>query len=467
MNKLFSSKLNAINVGVKPFGDGVKEQNVPTAYVAWRPPVDAKLARLISSCPPSLEQKIEEANAEAVRRINAAEGHWVGLEKAIKAIPGFKENMIMHSGPPIAFDDMVLVQQLGVKRGAIHAGLAKTEEEAEGMIRAGEIELASCNDYYTVGAAAGIVTHNMVVNVCEDVKTGLKAYCIPFEGRNGLGAWGMYNEEIEANLQVIENEFAPAVDHVLKNFGDINVRNILAQGMQMGDESHTRQFACWGLLLEVMIPKLLHSDLDMATITKCVDMFLSTERWVHPLGMSTSLASMRSIKGLPYCTVVTSIAQNGVETGIKVADMGEQWFKAPAPSFVGQYFSTQWGPEHAVPYMGDSTATESYGMGAFAAAAAPAVLRLRNGGWREAIAQTEEMRQICAGRNNNFQIPNLDFTGPGAGIDIRKVVETGITPICHGGIVNKHGGQIGAGAARYPIEHYVAANYAFFEKHSN
>ena len=171
-----------------------------------------------------------------------------------------------------------------------------------------------------------------------------------------------------------------------------------------------------------------------------------------PLGMSCSRASMRCIKGKEYCSIVTSMAQNGVETGIKVAGLGEQWFKGPAPRFVGTLFSTQWTLDDAVPYMGDSTATESYGMGAFSAAAAPTVLRLRNGGWREAWAQSEELRTICAGRNNNFPIPLLDFEGPGLGIDIFKVVESGITPLCHGGIVNKTGGQIGAGAARYGTE---------------
>ena len=164
---------------------------------------------------------------------------------------------------------------------------------------------------------------------------------------------------------------------------------------------------------------------------------------------------------------MTSIAQNGVETGIKVAGLGEQWFKTSAPRFVGTLFSTQWTLDDAVPYMGDSTATESYGMGAFSAAAAPTVLRLRNGGWREAKAQSEELRCICAGINNNFPIPLLDFQGPGLGIDIFKVVETGITPLCHGGIVNKTGGQIGAGAARYSADHYISAAYAFLDKYGN
>lgn len=170
------------------------------------------------------------------------------------------------------------------------------------------------------------------------------------------------------------------MDHVLKKNGGINVRNILAKGMLMGDESHTRQAACGNMLVSEIVPMLLgDEDLDIPTIKRVTEMFVGNERWFHPLGMSCSLASMRCIKGKEYCSIVTSIAQNGVETGIKVAGLGEQWFKGPAPRFVGTLFSTQWTLDDAVPYMGDSTATESYGMGAFSAAAAPTVLRLRNG----------------------------------------------------------------------------------------
>ena len=464
--KMFKQEPAVINIGVKPFAEGIKDQGNKAIHLAWKPPGDAKLCRMISTIDPSLKEKIDKSNAEAIETLNKAEGHWVGLEKAIKAIPGFKENMIMHSGPPIDWDHMIGVQKRGVCYGAIHAGLAKTVEEADAMVRAGEIELASCNDHYAIGAAAGIVTHNMVVNVVEDVTHGNKAYCIPFEGRNGLGAWAMWNPEIERNLLEIEDFFAPIVDHVLKKNGGINVRNILAKGMLMGDESHTRQAACGNMLVSEIVPMLLSdNEIPVKDMKRVVEMFVGNERWFHPLGMSCSLASMRAIKGKPYCTIVTSIAQNGVETGIKVADSGEQWFKTAAPRFVGTLFSTQWTLDDAVPYMGDSTATESYGMGAFSAAAAPTVLRLRGGGWREAKAQSEEMASICAGTNNNFPIPLLDFKGPGLGIDIMRVVETGITPICHGGIVNKTGGQIGAGAARYGTEHYVKAAYAFLEKY--
>jgi len=412
-----------------------------------------------------VKQRIRDANETALAILLKAEPRWTGIKKAIDVIPGMKPNFILHAGPPVEFERMLPVQRKGVVGGALHARLAKTSEEAAGMIASREIELRSANDLFSVGAGAGIITPNMVVNICEDTSTGLEGYCIPFEGRNGLGAWGNYNSEIEKNLVEIEDFFAPAVDHALGQSGGIALKGIMAKGMQMGDENHTRQVACsLGLIGEIM-PMLFKSDLDIRTLTRVSEMFLSTERWFHPLGMAGSMASIRGIKGLEYSTIVTSIAQNGVQTGIKVSGTGEEWFLADAPVMEGEYFSSKWSSADAVPYMGDSTVTEVMGMGAFAAAAAPNVLRLRGGGYREAIAQSEEMKKICAGVNHNYPIPLLDFTGPGIGIDIRKVLDTGITPICHGGIISREGGQIGAGAARFPLKVYVEAFYGFVRQY--
>lgn len=455
-------KIKAVNLGLDGFGDGLRRQGVPTHQIAWKPPVDVKLLTAMRGLSDDVKAKIEAANAQAFNNMLNAETRWLGIKRAIDVIPGMKPNMILHSGPPAPdYDHLISTQKKGVVGGALHAGLAKNAEEAIAMFRSGELLLGSCNDHFVVGAGAGIVAPNMVVNVSEDITTGKQGYCVVFEGRVGLGVWGVYNEEVERNLREIEDEFAPAVTQALEMFGAVDVKSIIAKSMQMGDEVHTRQTAAGLFLVSEIVPKLLDSGLDNKLINMCIKQFTASERWFHPLGMSSGMAIARGIKDIPYCTFVTSIAQNGVETGIKMSHFGEKWFKAPAPRFVGQYFSTEWGPDDAVPYMGDSTVTEVVGMGAFAAAASPMVMRLRDGGWREAIAQTEELRSICHGVNRNYPLPLMDFSGPGMGIDIQKVIKTGITPICHGGIISKDGGQIGAGAARFPIEHYLAAMREF------
>lgn len=461
--RLFGNKIEAINIGLKGFGEGMSAQGIATAYVNWRPPADPKLLCVLREMDNNkeLKVKIETANTVAIGKMLEAEPHWVGIRRVIDAVPNIKENTILHSGPPITWENMISTQRKGVVGGILHEKLAKTEKEAIAMVERGEIELGSANDYFCVGAGAGIITPHMVVNVSRDLKTGLEGYCIPFEGRVGLGVWGVYNEEVERNLKEIEDEFAPAITEALERFGFIDIKSIIARSMQMSDEIHTRQTAAGLILVSEIVPKLLQTGLNHDLIAKCIGQFTATERWFHPLGMSGGMSIARSIKGMEYCTLVTAIAQNGIETGIKVSAMGEQWFKAPAPRFIGQYFSPKWGPEDAVPYMGDSTVTEVVGMGAMAAAAAPVVMRLRGGGYREGIAQSQEMSSICFGTNSNYPIPLLDFQGPPMGIDITKVIEIGIPPICHGGIISKDGGQIGAGAARFPILHYGAALQAF------
>ena len=466
MAELFGGPLAVANVGVAHFAESLSAQGAKTAQINWRPPVDAKLNALMAKSETSgLAAKIDQANARALEALLNGDPFWVGMKPALEAVSGMTKTTILHAGPPISWERMSLVQKNGILGGIMHEKLAKSKEEALALVEAGRIDIHAANDHGAIGAGVGITTASMPVNVCEDKNTGVQAWCIPFEGRSGLGAWGVYNPEVEANLQMLENVFMPAVDGVLAAAGGIGLKGIIAKTLQMGDENHTRQTAGGLLLVSEIVPLLLNADLDKKTITTCVELFLSSERWFHPLGMAGSFAVLKSAKNIEYSTMVTAISSNGVDTGIKVSCLGECWFIAPSPPMVGKYLSSQWGPDDVLPYLGDSTVTEVCGLGAFSAAAAPVVLRLRDGGWREAQAQSEEMKAITLGVNHNFPIPLLDFTGPPIGIDIRKVVATGITPICHGGIISKEGGQAGAGAARFPMEIYIAALKAVFEKY--
>jgi hypothetical protein len=464
--ELLTKELRVANVGVSHFAKSLEAQGVKTAQVEWRPPADAKLSLTLRRIAGSgFAKRVDEANERVLNAMLAGNPFWTGMKPAGSVIPGMKKNTVLHSGPPIAWERMCEVQRNGILGGLLHEGLAKDYGEALKLVLDGKVEIRPANDMGAIGPGVGITTCSMPVNVCCDRTTGQEAYCIPFEGRSGLGAWGVYNPEVEANLKMLEDIFMPAVDGVLQASGGISVKNIITQGLQMGDENHTRQTAEGLLLVAEIVPMLLDSDLDRATTNLCVKTFLSSERWFHPLGMAGSFAVIKSAKGTEYSTVVTAITSNGVDTGIKVCDLGERWFITDAPPMVGQFLSSKWGPDDVLPYLGGSTVTEVAGLGAFSAAAAPVVLKLRGGGWREAKAQSEEMMSITVGTNHNYPIPLLDFNGPPMGIDIRKVVETGITPICHGGIISKKGGQAGAGAARFPMKIYTEALRAFFDKH--
>jgi hypothetical protein len=406
---------------------------------------------------------IEEANRKVLDIMLSAEPYWVGMRPAIDAIPGMNCNTILHSGPPIEWERMAEVQKKGIIGGIRHEGLASTNEEAVRLIQDGQIEIRAAADLGVAGPGVGIVAPSMPVNICRDMTTGKEGYCIPFEGRVGLGAWGVYNDEVERNLRSIEDVLAPSVDRVLTKSGGINVKRIIAQGLQMNDETHTRQVAEGLLLVSEIIPLLVKSDMEKDLVIQCMDTLISTERWFHPLGIASSMSILAGIKGIEYSTVVSVMCGNGVEFGIKISSLGDKWFTAPSPSLFGKYLSPRWGPDDAIPWVGDSCVTEAVGLGGFAAAAAPAVVRLRGLTYRDGVQQTEEMKNICIGINHNYPIPLLDFSGPPIGIDIRKVVQTGIVPISHGGIISKEGGQIGAGATRLPFECFTKALYVFAE----
>lgn len=412
-----------------------------------------------------IKRRIDEANNKVLDTLLEGDLHWVGMERAIDVVPGMKENTIMHGGPPLEWESMTPLTQNGIIGAIFHEGFAGKREEAIKLVEREEIKIVSANDMGVVGVGVGIVSPSMVVNVCRDLKTGHEGYCISFEGRSGLGAWGVYNEEVEKNLQFIRNVLAPSVHEVLQDNGGINIRSIIAQGMQMNDETHSRQVAQGLILVSKIVPLLVKSNLKRDILNQCVDILVNTERWFHPLGMASAMSLLQGVKNKEYSTVVTAIAGNGVEMGMKISSLGDKWFTTTAPKPEGAYLSPEWGPEDALPWMGDSCITEVVGMGGFAAAAAPGVVRLRGGTIADAVQQSKEMKAICVGINHNYPIPLLDFTGPPIGIDIRKVVETGITPVLHGGIISKKGGQIGAGMARMPMELFKEALFAFAEQY--
>ena len=462
----FEGKINAVNVGTGIFHTGMREQNVAAVQVNWRPPVDAKLIKLLRKCDETgLSAKIDEANQRVYHALLDADPVWVAIRPAREVVPGMDQKIVLHSGPDCTFEELSSIHRKGVVGAALHEKWAVSREDAEDKFRRNEIKLGACNDHATVGAGAGILSPSMPVLICRDMHNGNEGYCLPFEGRSGLGVWGVYNDDVEATLQVIEKQFAPAVNQVLTEQGGIPVKGIIARSLQMNDDIHTRQTAAGLILLSEIAPKLMHSDLVREAITMCIEMFSSSERWFHPLGMASAMSTIRGLKGTEYSTVVTAICNGGVNTGLKVAALGEQWFTAPAPMLTGSYLSPQWSEKDASPYCGDSTITEVVGMGAFAGAAAPSVLRLRGGTYQDGINQSMDMRTLTVGLNSNYPIPLLDFTGPGLAIDIRKVINTGTPVVCHGGIISKDGGQIGAGIATFPMEVYVDAMYAFLKKY--
>lgn len=451
---LLKQKLTVVNIGIEHFADSLRKQDVKTIQVRWRPPAigGKDIGKIIEN----VQLLSSKANSKVMDHFLSSDPAWVGIKSAFDAVPGMKKNTILHSGPPIQWDKMCTVQKRAVIGGILHEGLANAEDEAIRLIKDGNIDLRSALDLNVAGAGVGIATSSMMVNIVQDRSTGTEGFCCPFEGRTGLATWGIYNKEIEQRLKLVEKRVGPAMDEILQKLEGIELRSKITQGLQMNDEFHTRQHAGGLLLFNEITPALIKAGLEKELLSDCVD-FVRTERFFHSLAMASAISILRRIKDVEYSTVVTTMAGNGVKFGIKVGFAGDKWFTADSPEITGKYLSAKWKAEDAQPWIGDSSVMETIGLGGFAAAASPTVVQLRGGSIEDSVRQTEEMRAICLESNRNYPIPMLGFTGPPVGIDICKVVETGITPICHGGILSKDGGQIGAGSSRIPFEIFKKA----------
>lgn len=416
----------------------------------------------------NLKEKIAAANDHAVNELINANPVWVDIQPAGKVVDGLEPNMILHSGPPIDFADMVPLHRRGMISGALYEGLAKSEDEAIAKLNKGEIKVSSALDHNTVGAGTGIITASVAMMVVENKSNGVRAATFPAEGpfQGGLCGWGLFSEDIAANLRYMRDELFPVLRELIKRRDGLPIKPILAEGMQMGDENHTRQSAADLLFIRQILPDLFRMDIPRDTMLKCMDYIVKTPRFFHCYGQGASMAALLSAKGTPYSTMTVAFGGNGVEYGIKVAGMGtDEWLTAPSMMMKGRYTSSQFSEKDQLPWIGDSCVVECAGLGGLAAAASPIVCNLRGLKLKDAIALTREMQEICIASNPNYPIPNLDFDFLPCGIDIRKVVKTGIAPEIHGGMFNHDGGLIGAGSARIPMLCFEKAIKAFAAKY--
>lgn len=416
----------------------------------------------------SIANKIQLANEKVIDLMQNSDPYWVGMKPAIEVVPDMREGLILHSGPEIPWDEMCETQRQGGINGVLYEGYAKTREEAEAMLKSGEITFAAGNDYHVVVPGSGIATPSMVMNVVEDRYSGVKGFCAPFEGpnRGGLAGWGVYNEAIHAHLNMMRDTIGPAITRMLESVGGMGLKRIMVRGVEMGDELHSRQDAC-GLILTNELAKMIFDTDTMSYEEKrlCMDLIFGTVRFFHPLGMAAAMASLESVRNVPYSTVVTAMEGNGVTYGIKVSGCGNQWFTAPAPRLEGELLACDVKPEDILPWIGDSCMLEAVGLGGSAAAAAPAVLRSQGLNWMDGVERSRSTEEITLARHESYLVPALDYQGSPLGIDIRKVLRTGIEPVIHGGMISTSGKRLGAGVAHVPMGCFEKAILGYGERY--
>lgn len=415
-----------------------------------------------------IADKINQANDIVIDILQKNDPYWVGVRPAIECVPDMREGLILHSGPEIEWDEMSETQRQGGINGVLFEGYAKTREDAEHLLKTGEITFASGSDYHIVVPGSGIATPSMVMNIVEDRNSGVRGFCAPFEGpnRGGLAGWGVYNEAIDKHLHNMSDVIGPAITRMLEEAGGMALKRIMVRGVEMGDELHSRQDAC-GLILTNELAKMIFDTKSMNDDEKrqVMDLIFGTVRFFHPLGMASAMSGLEAARHVPYSTVVTAMEGNGVTYGIKVAGLGNQWFTAPAPRLEGEYVAADIKVEDVLPWIGDSCMLEACGLGGSAAAAAPAVMRSQGLSWMDGIERSRLTEEITLARHESYLVPALDYQGTPLGIDIRKVLRTGIEPVIHGGIISKSGKRLGAGVAHVPMKCFEGAIEGYAERY--
>ena len=411
---------------------------------------------------------IESANTTAVNRLMDARPILKGVATARDVIPGMKDNLFLHAGPPIEWARMS-----GPLRGAIigamlFEGIAKSEAEATAMVERGEVEFDSCHHHGSVGPMAGVTSASMKVYVVENAEHGNKSFSNLNEGYGKVLRYGAYSEDVLKKLHWMNDVLGVALADALANSNGLDLRALMGEALHMGDEGHNRNKAGSLLYLKLISPLIAKVVKDDAVESDVLQFLGDNALSVLNPVMAACKAMTDAAHGVEGSTIVTTMARNGTDFGIRVSGLGEkQWFTAPAEIPVGLFFSG-FSQEDANPDIGDSAITETAGIGGFAMATAPAIVTFVGGTPKDAINATLEMYEITFAESKFFTMPSLDFRGTPTGIDIRKVVELGITPRINTGIAHKNAGvgQVGAGLVRPPLKIFEDALLAYAEKYN-
>jgi hypothetical protein len=456
-NILFVDGVRALNIGVAELAESPRASGATVVQLDWRPPAGADrdlgllLARLEDDPDDAVGGRVCEANATVVERLLRARPVLIDLQPASAAIPGLGPRIILHAGPPISWDRMCGPMRGAVIGAMLYEGWAESAEAADRLAAGGEVEFAPCHHYGAVGPMAGILTPSMPVVIVENANRGNRAFATLNEGLGKVLRFGAYDSEVLGRLGWLAATVAPALGQAIRSHGGVDLKALTAQALQMGDECHNRNIAATSLFTRTIAPALVRTGAT-DTAAAVLEFLENNNHFYLNLSMAACKASLDAAHGVHGSTVVTTMARNGVEFGIRLSGTGDAWFTAQAEVPDGLYFPG-YGAADANPDLGDSAITETAGLGGLAMGAAPAIVRFIGGTPDEALAYTRQMYGITLAQNADFALPPLGFAGTPTAIDARRVVESGTTPVINTGIAHREPGigQIGAGIARAPL----------------
>ncbi|HEY3060883.1 MAG TPA: DUF1116 domain-containing protein [Chloroflexota bacterium] len=450
---ILSEADTVLNIGLAGFAEPAR-----ALQLDWRPPANGDrelgllVARLEDDPDDPIGAQVAKANATAVSRLLAARPLLVDVRPAREVVPELGDRLLLHAGPPIEWSAMCGPMRGAVVGAMLFEGWATDPAQAVAQANAGAIRFAPCHHFGAVGPMAGLLSPSMpVVVVQNDNEPGNRAFATMNEGLGKVLRFGAYDQSVLHRLTWMAATLGPSLSRALHVAGPIDLKVLIGQALQMGDECHNRNVAATALFARLLAPALVR-QLETANAATVLDFLLDNNHFFLNLSMAACKVSLDAAHAVPGSTMVTAMARNGVEFGIRVSGAGDTWFTAPSTVPDGLYFAG-YGPQHANPDLGDSAITETAGIGGFAMAAAPAIVRFVGGDAADALRYTQEMGRITLTRNPNYALPSLGFAGTPTGIDTRRVVESDTAPVINTGIAHREPGigQIGAGIARAPL----------------
>jgi hypothetical protein len=466
---LFGGRLVVVNAGLSSFAHDLRRAGGEAIEVDWRPPAggDPATCEALDRClgaDGSPRADVARATRESVDRLLAAKPAITGIGRALDVVPGMRKDLVLHSGPPVTWERMSGPTRGAVMGGLVYEGLARTPDEAAALAASGRVAFAPCHHHSAVGPMAGIVTASMPVWIVENGTFGNRAFSTLNEGLGKVLRYGAYDAEVIDRLRWMERVLAPLLSRALASHGPLDLRSLIAQALQMGDEVHNRNRAATSLVIRALAPHLVTSGAppdDVAAVLRFLD---SNDHFFLNLSMAASKSALDPSAGIAGSSMVTVMARNGTDFGVQVSGLPGRWFVAPAPMVEGLYLPGFTAAD-AAPDIGDSVITETAGLGGMAMAAAPAIVQFVGGTAAQALGYTRRMYDITLAEHPAYKIPSLDFRGTATGIDLLKVVDTGTVPVVNTGIAHRQPGigMVGAGLVHPPFECFRDALLAFAE----
>jgi len=458
MPRLLETSLGVVNVGLAQFAETIAAAGGAVTQLEWTPPAFGDRATGMALARLTNHPATEAANTRALAAFLGAAPVLRGVGAARSTLPGMGERMILHAGPPLEWARMCGPMQGAIAGAILYECWARDAGAARALAASGQIAFDPCHHHGAVGPMAGVISPSMPVWIVEDAARGARAYSNFNEGLGKALRFGAYGADVLGRLKWIETKLAPAIGAALAPLGGIELKPLVAQALIMGDEVHNRNAAATALLLRRLAPALVRARLPADDLAQVLDFIADNEHFYLNISMAMCKLMLDAAHGVAGSSMVTAMSRNGVEFGIRVSGLGDRWFTAPAGAIDGLYFAG-YGARDAALDLGDSSITETAGFGGFSMAAAPAIVKFVGGTPEDATANSMRMRHITLGEASTFQLPALDFRGAPCGIDVRKVVDSGIEPVINTGIAHRDAGvgQIGAGITRAPLACFTQA----------